>query len=158
MDKEKLSKLLAELKNKEVWDIRMDTSLGSIFSFEVGERIKIVKTGREYEGEYTFMIYCSYRILYKNKKLIISSRAGENQFNRLKHVLSELNGLKVIETELSNTMDLKITFSKGITLEVINDIYSSHVFDTNWFFRVGKQYYSVNDKLSIIIENDTNKS
>jgi len=142
--KRKLEQAVLKIKGKKVWDFRLSESTGSIITFECGNKIERKKSYnelKEEEGEHSFMIFCSWRLIQRNK--IITSWKDET--SKLFEGVSKINNHKILNLNFSKLLDLEINFEDGLTLELFCDEGFNSNFDCNWFFRDGLNYYSINN-------------
>lgn len=147
---ENLKSLITKIEGKKIWDFRIGESSGSIISFECGEKIKCEGEDeiRTHEGEYSFMVYSSWRICNTNK--IITSWKDDTAM--LKKGASEIEDLKILNVSVSEGFDLVLKLENEFSLHVFCDEGVNSDFNCNWFFRDDQKYYSINNNGEIEIE------
>jgi hypothetical protein len=139
-------KILKEIEGKKVWNVKGGESTGSIFSFEIGDKIDRQSAVLTYEGEYSFMIYCSWRIV-KDKKIITGWRENSSNGGPMMHGLLTLAGQTINEVKLNKYFDLEIKYGIDKILSVFCDLTPNQEFEENWFFRKGNKYFSITNDL-----------
>ena len=146
---ESLENVLKKVVGLSIWDFRISESTGSIISFECGNKCLLENNeDRQFEGNYSFMVYCSWKIC-KNNKLIGS---WKDEIEALNNIFTSMENAKIKQIVLTEVFDLKISLSDGCDLYVFCDLGEMADFDCNWFFRELENYYSVNNMLEVEVE------
>lgn len=141
-----LQKLLRHLSGLKIWDVRASDITGSIFSFEIGAVNEVVNNpDRSSEGEFSFMVYCSWRL--EDKNYIITTWRDSSE--QLIESLRNINEDHIDNINLSPKLDIEFSFVSGKKLIVFCDFSNSSNSSTNWFLRRGMRYYSANNKFEI---------
>lgn len=146
---EELKEILKKINGNEVWDFRISEATGSIISFEIGKKIESKRKGRDFEGDYSIMIYCSWKII-KNGTILVTSN---DDIELLKKGINSIVNQKIQNIALNNYGDLEINFKENnYAFLIFSDLSFEGEFDCNWFIRVDKKYYSLNNKGKLEIE------
>ena len=152
MDYKVFNKLLSGLNGKETWGFKAGESTGSIFTFEVGEKFPWPSQLGSFEGDFSLMVYSSWRIEDRasNKLLTCWRDAGDQIVQGLKH----LENQTINEISVSTFFDLSILFKSQKVLRIFCDYGPNSNYEINWFLRRRKtdKYYSVNNKNGLIKE------
>lgn len=137
--------------NKKIWAIQGDEdSTGSIFTFEVGEKINYFDYNNEVkmEGQASFMIYSSWR--FRKNNILITSWKEKKLFDNENLLL--IDNLKIIDVFMNDMFDLSVYFEKGYALDIFCDDKIENYPHSNWFFRIDKTYYSFDENNKLVIE------
>jgi hypothetical protein len=150
--------LMNELVGKPVLKVNAGGSTGSIFSLDFGNQlIKVEKGGHTFfEGEYVLMVYCAWRLDDLKLHEPMTGWHENSDLNgvmtfRLKTLLNDV----VENVSLKSFFDCEIFFKSGKRLTVFCDLTPYVDADTNWFFRSGGKYYSVDNSLKCIAEQSS---
>lgn len=137
---------LNNIVGQKVLKINLGENTGSIINLEFGEELKIVKKGKYefWEGEFSLMIYCAWRL--SKLESVLTSWQESNSIDGV--MVRGLDGLKlkrVLSVEISNFYDLFVRFEDDIELHVFTDLSANQNLDTNWFFRDVSKNYVINN-------------
>lgn len=148
---------LGKLHGIICWDI--GDSVGSIISLNFGKKMKIPKgkpfkfqnrllgTKQLYKGEYSFLIYCAWRLEAPNKVICGWDEYSKKWVKQLQRLVDS----KVDNIEISSpSYDLSIYFSNSLCLKVFCDQTTDNY--ENYSFYTPNKVYSVEEKSKLEIE------
>lgn len=140
--------ILSDLKMKNIWNLRV--SVGSILLFEVGEKIKKTRAQNEhYIGTYSFCVYCPWRMTNHHTNTIWVNSSSININEKLLLIENEV----IKEVQISHIGDIKLILS-NYTIEIWVLLIEDDDWDTNWDMLYDGCYYSLNNKLTIEMEQE----
>lgn len=122
---------------------------GSIITIEFGDQLNLSPKSfgkyNIYEGDFSMMIYCSWRL--ESKDTVLTSWNEDNYDDGpMVMNLKKLLNVKIKSYDLYSFFDLKIHFENEYVLSVFCDLSLRQEFDCNWFLRNKKVIYSISNK------------
>jgi hypothetical protein len=109
-DRDPLRELLRTLVGRDAWEPRL--GIGSFLTLEVGPEAEEQASGPPH-GEYHLWIYCSAWRLDHGADLLCGS---EDDRDRIANVITRLDGRTVTAAEVSDSLDLTVSFDDGSSL------------------------------------------
>jgi hypothetical protein len=140
---------------KKILKVNAGGSTGSIFCLEFGDALRVKqKKGRELtEGDLSIMVYSAWRLDDLEKSKPITSWQEDSEPEGIMTLgLKSLKDDFVERISVSAFYDLEVRFKSRKRLVVFCDLTSNQEMDTNWYFRDGVKYYSVNNAFDIVTE------
>ncbi len=152
---DQLKKEIEQLFDKEVFALTCGPSTGSRFKLEIGKKVlreryinnpHLTEENRKFQGEYSLMVYCSWRLQDKNDKVIASWQDSNEKEGLMTKGLESLVGDKITNISFSPQFDCVINFTSGRYLNIFSDVSREGNNDTNWRFGIKGKY--------LILHND----
>jgi hypothetical protein len=157
---------LHHLIGKSIWATLAGGCAGTVVSIYFGAKLlrnrmcdnpMLSEEERRYEGEYTLMLYCPWRIVHGKDQIICGSGDADAEGMLITDNLDFVHDSPVEDVEVNSYLDLTISFRNGAQIHAfceqsnVNAEYMSDSDDSYLFFVRNDEIYAVTNG-SVICE------